>query len=507
MEKISVCLIIPPSPFLLDERVFPFLGILKVASVLEQAGHSVEVLDLSKIRNFLDIVEDHARTTNAKHFALTATTPQFPSAVQISKRIRSVRSDARTIIGGTHATLVIAGGRAAEKREHSGGRAERDFIPLQEHFDVVVAGDGEATIFPALEDNAPSIIDGDDRTSPYFLTNETLDATPLPARHLIDLSTYHYTVGGAPATSIIAQLGCPYHCGFCAGRASPMLRNIRMRSNESIVAELVGLHKTYGYTGFMFYDDELNVNPGMVSLMEQITRAQRDLGVSFKLRGFVKSERFTFEQAEALKEAGFSQLLIGFESGSEKILRNIRKIATVDDNTRCIDIAHANGLTVKALMSVGHPGESLETIGDTERWLLDVQPEDFDCTIITPYPGSPYYDEATHFGQMPDGRNIWKYTIEQTARERAQGMQYHDVLYQVEVDYAQEADYYKGDPDDGYVSHVWTDFLSAEELVTRRSNLEQTVRDALGIRFNPSSPAMLYEHSMGQAPGHILRRS
>ena len=286
-----------------------------------------------------------------------------------------------------------------------------------------------------------------------------------------------------------------------------MLRNIRMRSDESVVEELVGLYKTYGYTGFMFYDDELNVNPGMVSLMEKIAKTQRDLNVTFKLRGFVKSERFTAEQAEALKEAGFSQLLIGFESGSERILRNIRKIATVEDNTRCVDIAHAHDLTVKALMSVGHPGESTETISDTKRWLLAVRPEDFDCSIITPYPGSPYYDQASLFGETPDGRNIWKYVIEPTAKEMAQGVGWSDVLYQVEVNYAEEADYYKGDPDDGYVSHVWTDFLNADELVTERSNLEQDVREALGIRFNPSSPAMLYEHSMGQPPPHILRKT
>jgi len=93
----SVCLIIPPSPFLLDERVFPFLGPLKIAAVLEEANWPVEVLDLSGIKNFTDAVEDHANNSATQHFGITATTPQFPAAVQIAKAIRKARKDARVI--------------------------------------------------------------------------------------------------------------------------------------------------------------------------------------------------------------------------------------------------------------------------------------------------------------------------------------------------------------------------------------------------------------------------
>ena len=58
-----VCLVIPPSVFLLDKRVFVSLGVLRVAAVLERAGHAVEVLDLSGIENYLDAVEDHAKSS------------------------------------------------------------------------------------------------------------------------------------------------------------------------------------------------------------------------------------------------------------------------------------------------------------------------------------------------------------------------------------------------------------------------------------------------------------
>lgn len=489
-----VCLIIPPSPFLLDERVFPFLGPLKVAAVLEEANWPVEVLDLSGIANFIDVVEDHVRTTRARHFGITATTPQFPAAVKIVKTIRAARSDARIIIGGTHATLVVAA-RKYEVEHGCVGRANEAYRQLDEHFDVIVAGDGEDTIFLAAKDDAPKLIDADDRKSPHFLNDARLTATPFPARHLIDLASYHYTIEGVPALSLIAQLGCPYKCGFCAGRSSPMLRNIRTRSDESIIEEMTFLYQMRGYRGFMFYDDELNVNPKMAELMRKIAQVQRDLKVEWKLRGFVKSERFNDEQAQAMYEAGFRHILVGFESGSPRILENIQKIATRDDNTRCVDIARRHGLKVKALMSLGHPGESEETVAETRRWLIEVSPSDFDASIITPYPGSPYYDHAIPLSAAVRNKPAWVYTCKNGDR-----------LYQEEVNYAKEADYYKGDPNDGYTSHVWTDHLGPADLVVRRNELEADVRKTLGIPFYASSPAMLYEHSMGQTPPpHILR--
>jgi radical SAM superfamily enzyme YgiQ (UPF0313 family) len=253
---------------------------------------------------------------------------------------------------------------------------------------------------------------------------------------------------------------------------------------------MVGLHERYGCTGFMLYDDELNVNPGIVDLMEQIVVAQKRLGTEWRLRGFVKAELFTAQQAEAMRRAGFRWLLVGFESGSDRILENIAKRATKDDNTRCFEIARDAGLKIKALMSLGHAGESAETIRETTEWLLDVRADDFDATIITPYPGSPYYDDAVRAGDH------WTYTARNGDR-----------LHQNEVDYTAEADYYKGRPGDGYVAHVWTDHLTAHDLVGERDRLESFVRERLGIPFNPSAPAIAYEHSMGQTalPPSILR--
>ena len=83
-----ITLIIPPSPFLLDERVFMSLGVLKVAAALEQNGVWVEVLDLSGVKNYLDAVRDYAQQHAMWTYGITATSPQLPAAVAIAKSIR-----------------------------------------------------------------------------------------------------------------------------------------------------------------------------------------------------------------------------------------------------------------------------------------------------------------------------------------------------------------------------------------------------------------------------------
>ena len=493
MEKI--CLITPPSPFLLDERVFMHIGILKVASSLESKGYEVDFLDLSAIDNYVDVVSDYCKNSNVKSFGITASTPQVPFAVIVAKEIKKIIPDCRLILGGPHVTLMnTASKREIKKGLDKSDRATKDINKLKQIFDILVCGDGELTIFEALKIKS-GIIDADDRKSPYFLTNNQFSNLPLPARHLVDVDSYKYSIEGKKSTSLIAQLGCPFKCSFCSGRNSPFLRKIRQRSSDSIIEEMRLLYNEYGFTGFMFYDDELNVNKGLIDLLNKITDLQMELGEEFRLRGFVKAELFKDEQAAAMYRAGFRWLLTGFESGDERILRNIKKMAKRDDNTRAVEIAKRHNLKVKALMSIGHAGESYETVENTKNWLLEVQPEEFDCTIITTYPGSPYFDDAIF------EKDKYVYTSDLTG----------DKLYQSQIDYLTELDYYKGDPNGGYVSYVWTDHLSPQDLVSARDDLEKEVRKKLNIKFNPARPGIKYEHSMGMGniniPDFILRKT
>lgn len=469
-ESRRVCLVTPPSDFLLDQRVFVSLGILKIGAVLEQAGIQVDHLDLTGVANYEEAARDYSE---ASIFAITATTPQIPAAIRIRKVLKG-----KVILGGPHPTLV----NAAVKRGNNRAKAALEF--LTQNFDTVVTGDGERAIFRAIEENG--LIDADDPKSDLWMTSKAFTDSPWPARNLVDMESYHYTVDGVRALSMVTQLGCPFECGFCGGRFSPMLRRIRSRPAENVIAEMQHLHDCYGVRGMMFYDDELNVNKGVVDLMRKI----KATGIDWRLRGFVKAELFTEEQAEAMYAAGFRWLLCGFESAHPRILRNINKKATLEDNTRMLRTAHKYGLKVKALMSFGHPGESEETILATRDWLLEEKPDDFDCTVITTYPGTPYWDNAVLVEEP-----VYRYEFN------------GDVLYSENTDSNADAGYYKGKPGE-YKSYVWTDFLTAEELVRLRDKVEKEVREKLSIPYPVGAAALQYEHTMGQSlPPSILKQS
>jgi radical SAM superfamily enzyme YgiQ (UPF0313 family) len=489
----SVCLITPPSAFLLDERVFLSLGVLKVAASLEARQYRVNLLDLSGVENYLAPLEDYLVACQDTAIGITATTPQLPAVMRIAQTVRRLRPDLRLILGGPHVTLVYSA-RKLETKRGVVGRGHHSAAQLEQVFDVLCSGDGELAIFEALKDDAPKMIDGDDPKGGLFLTDQMFTDGPWPARHLVDLASYRYSIEGHRATSLIAQLGCPFGCGFCGGRNSKSLRLIRNRSVASILREVEALHVDHGFTGFMFYDDELNVSKSFVELMNGLSDLQLRLGAEFRLRGFVKAELFTAEQAQAMQCAGFRWLLCGFEAANERILVNIDKRAELADNDRCVALAKQHGLKIKALMSCGHPGETEQTIDDIRGWLIRNQVDDFDCTIITTYPGTPYYDLAVPHAEQP---SVWTYTHPKTG----------DRLHSHEVDYTTCADYYKGDPNGGYRAFVFTDHLSAEQIVRLRDLVEREVRAALRIPFNPGAAALRYEHSMGQGLPDFIHRA
>lgn len=442
--------------------------------MLEQAGHEVDHLDLTGVENYEQAALDYQGATL---FAITSTTPQIPAAVRIRKALTG-----KVILGGPHPTLV----NAAAKR--GSARAVVAMDALLQNFDCVVAGDGEKAIFRAIKEYG--LIDADDPKSPLWESSQDFSNSPWPARHLVDLESYRYTIDGENAIHLISQLGCPMACTFCAGRNSPMLRRMRLRPPDNVIAEILFLHDKYGYKGFNFFDDEVNINKLLPELLRGLKRESDQRGIEWRLRGFIKSELFTEEQASLMFEAGFRWILIGFESGADRILTNIEKRATRAQNTAAMELAHRHGLKVKALMSIGHAGESEQTVVDTYDWLVETQPDDLDITVITPYPGSPYWDDAV---LLPNGS--WRYTATKTG----------DHLYMEEVDFTAVADYYKGVPGE-YVSHVWTDDISREGLVRMRDWCEFESKKNLGISMLVPTAAQMYDHSTGMTP-RILRSS
>jgi radical SAM superfamily enzyme YgiQ (UPF0313 family) len=250
----------------------------------------------------------------------------------------------------------------------------------------------------------------------------------------------------------------------------------------------------------MFYDDELNLHRDTtLALMDALERNNKERDKKgekpYSFRGFVKSELFVKhpEVAPAMKRAGFSRLLSGFESGSDRILREyVKKHTTTQCNLEAAELALQNSIRMKALMMVGQPTETLEDIRMTERFLerfielaqrYQVEPE-FDLTILTPYPGSQVYDSAK--------KNTGKH------RSEFQRVLGEGELYLREIDFAKESAPYKTAPGESEV-HIRTETLSSGDLLALRQEIDDNLRAKYHLgRNDRKDPAKSIEHSMGQ---------
>src|SRR5438552_9671571 len=411
----NVCLINAPSPFLLDERVFPSLGVLQVAAALEAAGHTVSVLDLAVVPDYLARVAKEVGHWDC--FGLTATTPQYPAVVEIARAIREGDPAVRLIIGGPHSTVM----------PESCGL-----------FDCVVRGDGEEAILTAIQSDAPKVLD-------YASTTQKGELRwHWPARHLIDMTSYRYSLVGLKGTSMMLSQGCPYNCSFCCGRLVPYYRRVRARNVDDVVQEMEHLIERYQMKSVMAFDDEVNLlNEPLLEFCAKIA----PLGMKF--RAFVKANLFNDIQAEAMAHAGFVEVCTGVESGDNRILGVINKQTTRSINKAFVDLAHKHGMRAKAFCSLGHPGENVASAENLRSWLIEAKPDDFDVTVITVYPGTPLWEGRQHVGVSEDGTPVCQYT-----RSSKNPIEDGATLYFDEIDYSKEFSAYKGRPKE-YVSHVW----------------------------------------------------
>lgn len=170
--------------FLLDERVFVSLGILKVAAELEQHGHAVSVLDLSGVANCEVALHAFQADAEIKVLGITATTPQLPAVAVIAGAVRAARPDVRIVLGGPHVTLTYSALKLERKAGRENGRAAVSARRLEAMVDVLCTGDGELAILRAIQPDAPKLIDGDDMAGVISSTTRPMNRRPAPMTDL-----------------------------------------------------------------------------------------------------------------------------------------------------------------------------------------------------------------------------------------------------------------------------------------------------------------------------------
>ena len=172
------------------------------------------------------------------------------------------------------------------------------------------------------------------------------------------------------------------------------------------------------------------------------------IGKQFRFRAFVKVNLCTKEQMKEFAEAGFKVIATGAESGSDKILKSMNKKVTVDQNSRIVEWIHEYDMYAKSIMSLGHPGESDDTLQETDEWLDKIGMDDVNFTIVECLPSSVYYDKA-----MYDGK-VWVYEAPETG----------DKLYDVGIDWTEEVHFFNASPYHQYNPTVYTDYLTQSDL-------------------------------------------
>lgn len=393
----------------------PPLGILFIGATLEKEGHEVQVVDLTGVVEWKPLVR-RALDDSPDLIGLTCTTPQYPRSLAIREEIRQQGWTGPLTIGGIHVT------------------SDPDGV-LADQWEGVCVGEGERATVQMLEDLRNGGLHG---LYQMPLVRD-LDSLGHPARHLLNIRSYKYDVGGRAATTTFSQRGCVYRCSFCE---SPLAGGftVRYHSPEWVRDDVLHV-KELGFGAMMFFDDEMNIDiPRLYRVCELIKP------LDIKWRCFVVASKTNKEILRTMKEAGCHEVGVGFESGSPQLLKNIHKPQTVEIMKRFAQDAHEVGLRFKAFCIVGLPGESWDTVRMTEKMLEETKPDDLDVSILQVYPGSPIYVYAE---------------------------EYHRKGLSWEINYNPEKLWYKSSPEKyGELIQVSTPYMSRSELIAARNYLE-----------------------------------
>lgn len=359
----------------------PPLGLMYLVGMLKSKGIDAQIIDMGLGEEAPD-----------GELFITGTTPQ-------SDEIMKLQRNAYTVLGGPHASVDYESYLASQA------------------FSLVVVGEGEEIIEQIVRERPTGIL--------RAKRIRNLDALPFPDR--TNAHKYLYEIGGRKATTMITSRGCNGKCSFCS--KAVMDKGIYFRSAENLIAEVEQV-KGLGFGAVMFYDDSIAF---VRKRLFDFCAGMEKMDMLF--RCFIRSDQVDEDIMKALAQAGCHEILIGVESGSQKILDTIRKHETVEQNKRAIELSKKNNIKAKALMMVGLPGESWDTVEESKRFIQETNPDSLDITILSVYKGSDIHKNPLSY-DLTFSEPIW----------------------------------YKGRNDE-YKSTVSTRYLTAEEIVTARHSL------------------------------------
>lgn len=338
------------SPFLDNDRVYPPLGILYLKSALAQQGIESDVTDDYQTIPDLSVYDA---------YCASVMTPQRSQAREFVLDVKSKWPNKLAIIGGPHA-------------KHYTQECSR------EPWDYIFIEDGERGL-PAILNGAKM-----DRVVNDKIPTNQLDQYPPPDRlgSKEYLAGYQYTLNGRRSTTCLSGRGCPQKCSFCEDARTA----IRWQPLNKFRKELDDI-VTLGYGGVYLFDDLFAISPKKV---QPYCDSMKERDIIYRCNGHAKYMNPEF--AKLLAGTGCVEIAFGAESGSQKILDNVLKETTIQQNYDFVKMCKDTGISVKAFLMIGLPGEDYGTIEDTERFIATSGIDDFQLSIYYPYKGTQIRD-------------------------------------------------------------------------------------------------------------------
>jgi radical SAM superfamily enzyme YgiQ (UPF0313 family) len=314
-----------------------------------------------------DIVAAGAR---ADVVAFSCTTPSFAHAARLAAAIHEQNDRVRTVIGGYHASALPDACLAAG-------------------FDQAVVGEGEAAMLDVVNGNRSPIVRGG------FMAFKDL---PWPNRRLIrnerNIEVAARENGGRRITSFQSARACPFSCKYCADGAEKALYGgdwppIRRRTVYDLLDEIAAVAAEYRLDFFKFCDGTWNSCAPWVKDFSRAKLASPVAALPFfaNLHAALVDE----ESLALMVEAGCTEIGIGVESGSAKILKLIGKGTTRESIARACALVKRAGLHARGYFILGVPEETEEDLAQTEAFAEALDLDEYGFTILCPYPGSSYF--------------------------------------------------------------------------------------------------------------------
>lgn len=403
-----VLLINPKFHLPIDTRTTPHLGLAYLAAVSERRGDEVYVFDMD--------VEDMPLEGKVRDFkphivGITSNTPQVKQAWLAARTIKEV-ADIPIVIGGPHpSALPDESAVRPEIDVVARGEGEATWIELCELIDRARgtgALTGKALLDPAngLLDDVLGISyklpDGSVRRNHERPAINDLDSLPWPAYHFFKMERYTSlqpaidAVDGARSFSMMTSRGCPYRCTFCSQSIMP--EKWRARSPQSVVAEFRHLIKDLGAQEIGLLDDSANINRKRLTEISDLLIKEGLNTVPWNMINGMRANLADVEMLSLMKRAGCKRSAFGVETGDAHMLAAINKNESLDQIRQAFKNAKQVGMETVGFFIIGLPGDDEQSIEQTIRFAIELDPLVANFSMMTPYPGTLAYEQIRDGG-------------------------------------------------------------------------------------------------------------